>query len=142
MATIKKTTYINTELEWAEAQLKSWKAYVDANPLHELKDRIEWKPTAKGGMLPMVIASIEAQGKFVQETMKNYLALVEVVSPDPSGLSENCVEAPVDICTSELEIPLGSCVIEVEIMRPSESAVCEVEEPSMVGAVVRIVPSG
>ena len=27
----------------------------------------------------MVIASIEAQGKFVQETMKNYLALIEVV---------------------------------------------------------------
>jgi hypothetical protein len=77
--TIKKTTFINTELEWAEAQLTSWKAYVDANPLHELKDRIEWKPTAKGGMLPMVIASIEAQGKFVQETMKNYLALIEVV---------------------------------------------------------------
>jgi hypothetical protein len=77
--TIKKTTFINTELEWAESQLTSWKAYVDANPLHELKDRIEWKPTAKGGMLPMVIASIEAQGKFVQETMKNYLALIEVV---------------------------------------------------------------
>ena len=79
MATIKKTTYINTELDWAEQQLASWKAYVDANPLHELKDRIEWKPTAKGGMLPMVIASIEAQGKFVQETMKNYLQLLEVV---------------------------------------------------------------
>ena len=76
---IKKTTYINTELEWAEQQLTSWKAYVDANPLHELKDRIEWTPTAKGGMLPMVIASIEAQGKFIQETMKNYLALLEVV---------------------------------------------------------------
>ena len=57
----------------------SWKSYVDANPLHELKDRIEWKPTAKGGMLPMVIASIEAQGKFIQETMKNYLSLLEVV---------------------------------------------------------------
>ena len=77
--TIKKTTFINTELEWAEAQLTSWKQYVDANPLHELKDRIEWKPTAKGGMLPMVIASIESQGKFVQETMKNYLALLEQV---------------------------------------------------------------
>ncbi len=77
--TIKKTTYINTELDWAEQQLTSWKQYVDANPLHELKDRIEWKPTAKGGMLPMVIASIEAQGKFIQETMKNYLALLEVV---------------------------------------------------------------
>jgi len=76
---VKKNTYINTELDWAEAQLTSWKAYVDANPLHELKDRIEWKPTAKGGMLPMVIASIENQGKFVQETMKNYLALLEQV---------------------------------------------------------------
>jgi len=74
-----KTTYINTELDWAETQLQSWKQYVDANPLHELKDRIEWKPTAKGGLLPMVIASIEAQGKFVQDTMKNYLALLEVV---------------------------------------------------------------
>lgn len=76
---VKKTTFINAELDWAEQQLYSWKAYVDANPLHELKDRIEWKPTAKGGMLPMVIASIEAQGKFIQETMKNYLALLEVV---------------------------------------------------------------
>lgn len=79
MAAPKKTTYINTELEWAETQLSSWKAYVDKNPLHELKDRIEWKPTAKGGAMPMVIASIEAQGKFIQETMKNYLALLEVV---------------------------------------------------------------
>jgi hypothetical protein len=79
MAAPKKTTYINTELDWAEEQLSSWKAYVDANPMHELKDRIEWKPTAKGGMLPMVIASIESQGKFIQETMKNYLALLEVV---------------------------------------------------------------
>ena len=77
--TIKKTTYINAELDWAEQQLQSWKAYVDANPLHELKDRVEWKPTSKGGMIPMVIASIEAQGKFIQETMKNYLALLEVV---------------------------------------------------------------
>ena len=76
---VKKTTYINTELEWAESQLVTWRSYVDANPLHQLKDRIEWKPTAKGGMLPMVIASIEAQGKFIQETMKNYLALLEVV---------------------------------------------------------------
>ncbi len=76
---VKKTTYINAELDWAEQQLQSWKAYVDANPLHEMKDRIEWKPTSKGGMIPMVIASIEAQGKFIQETMKNYLALLEVV---------------------------------------------------------------
>jgi len=51
--TIKKGIFINAELDWAEQQLQSWKAYVDANPL--------------------------AQGKFIQETMKNYLALLEVV---------------------------------------------------------------
>lgn len=78
MAT-KKNNYITADLEWAEQQLVTWKAYVDANPLHELKDRIEWKPTAKGGVMPMVVASIEQQGKFIQETMKNYLSLLEVV---------------------------------------------------------------
>ena len=79
MATRKKETYISVELDWAEEQLASWKQYVDANPLHKLVDRIEWKPTARGGTMPMVIASVEQQGKFIQETMKNYLALLEVV---------------------------------------------------------------
>ena len=72
---VKKTTYINAELEWAEEQLVQWKAYVDANPLPSLKDRIEYKQTANGGQIPMVVASIESQGKFIQDTMKNYLAL-------------------------------------------------------------------
>jgi formate dehydrogenase maturation protein FdhE len=79
MMAVKKNTYINTELDWAEQQLSSWKEYVDANPLHTLEDRIKWKETKAGGAMPMVIASIEAQGKFVQETMKNYLALLEQV---------------------------------------------------------------
>lgn len=78
MAT-RKNNFIEIELSWAEEQLESWKAYVDKNPIHELVDRIEWKPTAKGGLMPMVIASIEAQGKFIQETMKNYLALLKEV---------------------------------------------------------------
>jgi len=55
-----------------------------------LKDRIEWKELAKGGMIPMVIASIEQQGKFLQETMKNYLALLEVV--DTLREKENAVK--------------------------------------------------
>ena len=73
---VKKTTYINAELDWAEQQLVQWKAYVDANPLPSLKDRIEYKQTANGGSIPMVVASIESQGKFIQDTMKNYLALI------------------------------------------------------------------
>jgi hypothetical protein len=76
---IKKQTYINAELEWAEQKLLEWKQYVDDNPFQNMKDRIEWKPTAKGGMIPMVIASIESQIKCVRDTMKEYLVLLEQV---------------------------------------------------------------
>ena len=73
------SNFIIAELDWANKQLETWRKYVDNNPINELKDRIEWKTTKTGGAMPMVIASIEAQGKFIQETMKNYLALLEVV---------------------------------------------------------------
>ena len=79
MAT-KKQLFIEMELEWAEEQLASWKSYIDAHPFEELKDRVEMKPTARGGVMPMVIASIEQQGKFLQETLKNYLALLKEVN--------------------------------------------------------------
>jgi hypothetical protein len=76
---IKKQTYVSAELDWAETKLGEWRDYIDQNPIPDLKDRVQFKQTSNGGAIPMVIASIEAQGKFVQETMKNYLALVEVV---------------------------------------------------------------
>ena len=79
MATVKKQVFIDIELAWAEEQLISWKAYVDAHPLETLQDRIQLKQTANGGAIPMVIASIEQQGKFIQDTMKNYLALLKEV---------------------------------------------------------------
>ncbi len=79
MATKKKTVFTEVELEWAEEQLASWKAYIDANPMHELKDRLSYKETKSGGMIPMVVASIEQQGTYLQNTMKNYLALLKEV---------------------------------------------------------------
>ena len=75
----KKQTYVSAELEWAEAKLAEWRAYIDGNPINTLKDRIEWKPTSKGGTMPMVIASIESQIKSLRDTMKEYLALLDVV---------------------------------------------------------------
>lgn len=76
---VKKDTYVGADLEWAEEQLATWRVYVDAHPLGELKDRIAYKSTANGGQMPMVVASIESQGKFIQETMKNYLSLLKQV---------------------------------------------------------------
>jgi len=75
----KLNSYISTELQWAEEQLLTWRTYIDDNPLHTMKDRIEWRTTKTGNTMPLVVASIESQGKFVQETMKNYLLLLEVV---------------------------------------------------------------
>ena len=75
----KKQTYISAELDWAEEKLAEWRQYVDANPLNSLKDRVEWKPTSKGGSITMVIASIEQQIKSIRDTMKEYLALLDVV---------------------------------------------------------------
>jgi hypothetical protein len=77
--TTKKQSYVSAELDWAESKLAEWRGYIDNNPINSLKDRIEWKPTAKGGTMPMVIASIESQIKSLRDTMKEYLALLDVV---------------------------------------------------------------
>jgi hypothetical protein len=79
MPVTKKQTFTDIELQWAEEQLLSWKAYVDAHPFNELEDRIKWKEVRGGGTMPIVIASIEQQGKFIQETIKNYLNLLQQV---------------------------------------------------------------
>ena len=57
----KKEVYTSAELEWCEKKL------------------LEWKPTSKGGMIPMVIASIESQIKCVRDTMKEYLLMLQQV---------------------------------------------------------------
>lgn len=75
---MRKKTFVDIELEWAEKQLESWKAYIDSHPINELKDRVERKVTSKGESY-VVIATIEQQGKFIQETLKNYLALLAEV---------------------------------------------------------------
>ena len=74
-----KKNYINAELDWAEEQLGQWKEYVEANPFPSLADRVVYKET-KSGSIPQVVASQEAQGKFLQETMKNYLSLLAEVN--------------------------------------------------------------
>lgn len=74
-----KTNYINAELDWAETKLQEWQTYIDENPIHTLSDRIEWKET-KGGRVPQVIATIEQQGKYIQDMMKNYLSLLGEVN--------------------------------------------------------------
>ena len=75
-----KTNYINAELDWAEEKLLNWREYMDLNPLHTLEDRMTYKILANGTQIPQVVASIEAQGKYIQDMMKNYLSLLSQVN--------------------------------------------------------------
>ena len=74
-----RTTYVNTELVWAEEQLASWKAYIDANPMHTLEDRINYKETKAGGVIPMVIASKEDQLKSIAMIMEKLPKMLQAL---------------------------------------------------------------
>lgn len=65
-----KSLLITQELEWYEEKTNQIRNYIEGINLATLTDRIEWKPTSKGGVLPMVIASKEAQAKSFMEMME------------------------------------------------------------------------
>jgi hypothetical protein len=65
----KKQTFIDVELQWAEDQLATWKQYIDDHPIEDLKHEVVGK----------TVVTIQVQGKFIQETMKNYLNLLAQV---------------------------------------------------------------
>lgn len=78
MAT-KKVNYIEMELEWLEMKAEELRAYCDANPVTKLTDRIAYKETRGGGVMPMVIATIEQQIKSIRETLQDYIKIIEAV---------------------------------------------------------------
>lgn len=90
---VSKKVYTEIELSWAEEQLHSWKEYIDANPMDKLDDRVAYKETRAGGVIPVVIATIEQQGKYIQETLKNYLMLLKEVDLQREKEASKQVEA-------------------------------------------------
>lgn len=74
----KNSSFIHAELDWAEKKLHEWQTYIDNHPIHELVDRIEWEET-RSGTKAKVIATVEQQGKYIQDMMKNYLSLLSEV---------------------------------------------------------------
>lgn len=79
MATKKPNTYIEYDLEWLRKKIDELKQYVDDRPFDKLTDRIEWKQTGKGGMMPMVIQTIEGQLKLLKEILKDLPTMLSAV---------------------------------------------------------------
>lgn len=76
----KNKLFIVDEIEFLEEQVLQLKLYIEANPLEKLEDRIHWKETKNGGMLPTLTASKEAQRKDISQALKDYAQLLEVVN--------------------------------------------------------------
>lgn len=76
---VKKQIYIEAELDFAEEQLASWKKFIEDNPINELKEKIAYKETKGGGVIPMVIETVGQQIKTLRETLREYLSLLREV---------------------------------------------------------------
>lgn len=92
MAAKKKELFIDVELDFAEKSLKQWRDYIEANPIHEIKDRWGQKEMPKGGQTWVVTATAEQQIKCVQDTLTKYLQLVETVNK-LREIEENKIQA-------------------------------------------------
>lgn len=65
-----KRLTIDEELDDYESKIRMIKQYLDGIDLSKLDDRINYKPTAKGGTMPMVIASKEQIAKSFMDMME------------------------------------------------------------------------
>lgn len=75
----KQNSYVSAELDLAEEQLARWKNYMIQNPYDEVEDRKELMKTKTGGAYYAVVQTKEAIQKSLRDTMKEYLAMCEVV---------------------------------------------------------------
>lgn len=79
MAQKKNNGYLNFNLGWLEDKAIELRSYVDDNPLDELKDRTDLRQTQAGGLVTVVVASVEKQIKSIRETLKDYAQLIEAI---------------------------------------------------------------
>lgn len=79
MAKKEKALLIEYELEFLEEKLKELKAYIKANPFDKLKDRMAYKETKGGGVMPICVANKEAQRKDLTQALKDYAEILRTV---------------------------------------------------------------
>ncbi len=77
---VKKSSYISIELQFAEEQLASWKQWLQDNPYNDIGDRKEVQLNKKtGGSFLTTVQTKEAIQKAHRDTLKEYLAMCEVL---------------------------------------------------------------
>ena len=75
-----KNNYIDFELQWLETKASELKQYIDNRPLHLLVDRMAYKETKAGGVIPVIIATIEAQRADISKAVKDYAEITSSIA--------------------------------------------------------------
>jgi hypothetical protein len=79
MAVAKKNNFATIDLDFAEEMLAKWKQYTLDNPYDTVEDRKEMQMTKTGGSFYTVVQTKEQIQKSLRDTLKDYLAMVEIV---------------------------------------------------------------
>jgi len=79
MAVKKKELFIEYELEFLEMKLQELKEYIEANPFQLLADRMAYKETKGGGVIPICVANKEAQRKDLTQALKDYAEIIQTI---------------------------------------------------------------
>lgn len=79
MTVKKQVSFIEYELEFLEKKLQELKQYIEDNPFSTLSDRMAYKETKTGGVIPICIANKEAQRKDLTQALKDYADILRTV---------------------------------------------------------------
>lgn len=80
MATKKTNNYIVYELDFLEEKAEELKEYIRARPISKLEDRMAYKETKGGGVIPIVVANQEAQRKDLTQALKDYADIINMIA--------------------------------------------------------------
>lgn len=78
-ASKKANNYVEMELTWLEAKAQQLREYCDNNPIASLTDRMAYKETRGGGVMPMIVSTIEQQIKSIRDTLQDYIKIVDAI---------------------------------------------------------------
>jgi len=79
MAAPKKALLIEYELDFLNMKLEELKQYIEDTPFSGLTDRMAYKETKGGGVIPMCVATKEAQRKDLTQALKDYAEILRTV---------------------------------------------------------------
>ncbi len=80
MAAKKKSNYIEYELEFLETKAEELKEYIQDRPFSKLIDRMAYKETKNGGLIPTIVANIETQRKDLTQALKDYAEIIQTIA--------------------------------------------------------------